>query len=90
MNGDESLHITVKKPPDPNPIRTIGVFDDPQSPVIGATVEHFLSNCGVPKDLEFIENVKDEVLKLLSTHSIVAVAREGKLVTVYLNDNSTS
>ena len=83
MNSNESLHLTVKRPPDPHPVKTLGVFDDLNNPNLPQLIQLYLSGIVFqPKDAEFTQNVKDEVLKLLSSHKIIGVASQGNLTTV--------
>lgn len=84
MKSNQSVHITIKQPPDPNPVRTLGIFDDPDNPNLPQIIQSFLSNTFIPKDEDFKTNVKDEVLKLLTTSSVIAVSRQGPITTVYL------
>jgi len=87
MNSNQSIHITIKQPPNPEPIRTLGIFDDPDNPALPMIFQHILDNLQFsPKSREFEDNVKDEVLKLLSTTKIVAVARNDKTTLVYFQD----
>lgn len=80
MQSNESLHLTIKKPPNPNPTSTIAILshtDDLDS--LLTIVRHYLSGVtSVPKDVEFLDNVKDEVLKALSTGTVLTVARHTK------------
>lgn len=85
MNSNQSLHITIKEPPDPNPKKTLGVFDDLDNPNLPQMIQHFLSTKFTPKDNEFTENVKDEVLKLLGTDKVIGVAREGDITLIYMS-----
>ena len=87
MKKDESIHITVKRPPDPNPVKTIGIFSDPDDPAIKGSIDHFLNKPFEPKSEEFTQNVKDEVMKLLMSHKVVAVARKGTQTLVYFNES---
>ena len=87
MKNNQSLHLTIKQPPDPKPVRTIGIFDDPDGPHIPQLINHFLTALDFePKSLEFEGNVRDEVLKLLTTQKPVAVAKQGKLTIVYFQE----
>lgn len=83
MKSNQSVHLTIKEPPDPQPIKTLGIFDDPDNPNIPQLIQLYLSGIVFqPKDVEFTQNVKDEVLKLLSSHKILGVASQGNLTTV--------
>lgn len=84
MKDNQSLHITIKQPPNPNPIKTLGIFDDPDNPAIPQVINSFLQNPFETKSKEFTENVKDEALKLLTTKKVIAVARQGTLDVIYL------
>lgn len=84
MKSNQSIHLTIKQPPNPNPVRTLGIFEDPDNPSLKQIIDHFLNTLDFePKDQEFIDNVKDEVLKLLSTQKVVGVAKKGPLTLVY-------
>lgn len=83
MKNNESLHITIKKPPDPNPVRSLASFDNPKS-IEPQIIQSILSGVdAVPKSTEFEGNLKDEVLKLLSEEKVVAVQRQKNLTLVY-------
>lgn len=84
MKDNQSLHLTIKQPPNPEPIKTLGIFSDPDNPELIQVIRHFLTtNKFEPKSEEFEGNVKDEVLKLISTQKPIAVSRMGKLTAVY-------
>lgn len=83
MKSNQSLHLSIKEPPNPQPIKTLGIFDDPDNPNLPQLIQLYLSGIVfAPKDTEFIQNVKDEVLKLVASHQIVGVASQGNLITV--------
>ena len=83
MKSNQSLHLSIKEPPNPQPIKTLGIFDDPDNPNLPQLIQLYLSGIVfAPKDTEFIQNVKDEVLKLVASHKIVGVASQGNLITV--------
>lgn len=85
VTSNQSLHLTIKKPPDPNPVKTLGIFDDLDNPNLPQVIHHFISGTAFePKSEEFETNVKDEVLKLLVSEKTIAVARKGDLTLVYL------
>lgn len=84
MKNNQSLHLTIKEPPNPEPIRTLGIFDDPDNPNLPHLISSFLNPITfAPKSSEFKENVKDEVLKLLSEEKPIAVSRQGTFTLVY-------
>lgn len=83
MKSNQSLHLTIKEPPNPQPIKTLGIFDDPDNPNLPQLISLYLSGVVFqPKDIEFSQNVKDEVTKLLISHKIIGVATQGNLTTV--------
>jgi len=87
MKNNQSIHLTIKQPPNPKPIRTIGIFDDPDNPAIRQVIDHFLNTLDFePKSKEFSDNVKDEVLKLITTQKPIAVAKKGTLTLVYFQE----
>lgn len=89
MKPNQSVHLTIKEPPNPNPIKTLGIFDDPDNPNLPQLIQLYLSGIVFqPKDIEFSQNVKDEALKLLTTHKIIGVCSQGNLVTVVFQGNS--
>jgi hypothetical protein len=82
MPLNQSVHLTIKEPPNPNPVRTLGIFELPIEPSI---INAFLSGVGgLPKDAEFIDNVKDEVLKVLSQGTVQSVARSDNLFHIII------
>lgn len=88
MKSNQSLHITIKEPPNPEPVRTIGIFDDLDAPSLPSIVSAFLAATRFdPKSSEFQQNVKDEVLALLTKEKVVAVRREADVTIVYLTRN---
>lgn len=83
MKPNQSVHLTIKEPPNPHPIKTLGIFDDPDNPNLTQLISLYLSGVVFqPKDTEFTENVKDEVIKLIASHKIIGVANQGNLTTV--------
>lgn len=77
------MHLSIQQPPNPQPIKTLGIFDDPDNPNIPQLLQLYLSGVVFePKDNEFRENVKDEVLKLLASHTVIGVAKQGDLISV--------
>lgn len=86
MKSNQSIHLTIKQPPNPNPIKTLGIFDDPDSPAVKKVISHFLEDTPFePKDQQFEGNIKDEVLALLSTSKTVAVSKKSNLTIIYLH-----
>jgi hypothetical protein len=87
MKNNQSLHLTIKQPPNPKPIRTIAILDDPDNPNVPQLINHFLAGIDFePKSQEFEGNVKDEVLKLLTSQKPIAVARQGRITVVYFQE----
>lgn len=87
MKNNQSIHIAIKQPPNPNPVKTLGIFDDLDNPHIAQVVSSFLQHTKFePKSKEFTDNVKDEVLKLIATCKPIAVARQGTLTVVYFQE----
>lgn len=63
------------------------MFDDPDNPALRQVIDHFLNTLDFePKSNEFLDNVKDEVLKLLSSQKPIAVAKKGTLTVVYFQE----
>ena len=84
MKNNQSLHLTIKQPPNPNPVKTLGIFDDLDNPNLPQVINQFISGTTFePHSQEFDGNVKDEVLKLISSEKPIAVARQGNLTVVY-------
>ena len=76
MQQNQDFHITVKQPPNPNPVRTIAILENPSLPTVRAIIDAFLSEVGdAPKSPEFIENVKEEAFKAIALGKIIAVSR---------------
>jgi hypothetical protein len=87
LKNNQSIHLTIKQPPDPKPVRSLGIFDDPDNPTIRQVIDHFLNTLDFdPKSQEFTDNVKDEVLKLISTQKVLGVAKKGTLTLVYFQE----
>lgn len=88
MKNAQSLHLTVKQPPNPEPIKTLGVFANLDNPAIKDVIYHYLGTVEYePKSDEFVGNVKDEVLKLLSSSTPIAVSKlSGNLTVVYFQN----
>lgn len=84
MKSNQSLHISVKQPPNPNPVRSIAVFDDLSNPTLPAMIQTLLSGIpNVPKDEEFKQNVREEALQALLKGTVCSVTRmDGHLVIV--------
>lgn len=87
MKSNQSLHLTIKQPPNPNPVRTIAVFSDVSDKALPGILTAYLSEVkAMPKDAKFLENVKDEVLQALATGTVLTVAREGKLLHITIRE----
>ena len=85
MKSNQSLHLTIKEPPDPNPKRTLGVFDDLDNPSLPSIINAFISNTEFKsKATDFERNVTDEALKLLTKEKVIAVRREADTTIIYL------
>lgn len=83
MNSNQIINISLQEPPNPKPIKSLGLITDPDNPNVPQLIQLYLSGVVFqPKDTEFINNVKDEVLKLLGTHKIIGVAKQGNLISV--------
>lgn len=83
LKSNQSIHISIQEPPNPKPISSLAILQDPDNPNIPQLIQLYLSGIIFqPKDTEFIGNVKDEVLKLLGTTKVIGVARKGNLTTV--------
>lgn len=83
MKPNQSIHISIQEPPNPKPISALAVLQDPDNPAIPQLIQLYLSGIVFdPKNTEFIDNVKDEVLKLLGTAKVLGVARKGNITTV--------
>lgn len=90
MKSNQSIHISIQEPPNPKPVKTVGILTDPDNPNIHQLIQLFLSGIVFdPKDNEFRENVKDEALKLLSSHNIIGVAKRGNLISVVFENNQS-
>lgn len=85
MKSNQSIHISIKEPPNPKPIRSLGLFENSNEPSLIEVISQFIKGFNLdPKDPTFVENVKDEAMKLLATRKVIAVAREGQLEVIYL------
>lgn len=84
MKNNQSLHLTIKQPPNPNPIKTLGIFDDLDNPNLPQVINQFIDGITFnPHSQEFEGNVKDEVLKVVAMYKPIAVAKQGNLTVVY-------
>ena len=89
MKSNQSIHITINEPPNPKPVKSLGILTDPDNPNIPQLIQLYLSGVVFdPKDNEFRENVKDEVIKLLASHNIIGAAKQGNLVSVVFESRS--
>lgn len=85
MKNNQSIHISIKEPPNPTPIRTLGIFDDPDSPHIPQVIQSLIAGLNFEsKSKEFEDNVKDEAYKLLSQYKPVAAIKQGNLIAIYV------
>ena len=83
MKSNQSIHISIQEPPNPTPIRSLGILTDPDNPNVQQLISLYLSGIVFsPKDAEFTNNVKDEVLKLIASNNIVGVIKQGNLISV--------
>lgn len=90
MKDNQSLHLTIKEPPNPEPVKTLGVFTNLDNPAIKEVIYHYIKSLAViaePQSDEFINNVKDEVLKLLTSATPIAVSRQNNITIVYFKEN---
>lgn len=89
MKSNQSVHISIKQPPDPNPVRSIGIFEHTSDPSLASVIHHFLLGMiQEPKEPSFTQNVKDEAMKLLMERRVLAVARmEDGTEIIYLKPN---
>jgi hypothetical protein len=90
MKDNQSLHLTIKEPPNPEPVKTLGVFTDLDNPAIKEVIYHYMQSLAAISDTksdEFIGNVKDEVLKLLSSAKPIAVSRQSNITIVYFEES---
>jgi hypothetical protein len=84
MKNNQSLHLTIKQPPNPNPIKTLGIFDDLDNPNLPQVINSFIDGITFnPHSQEFEGNVKDEVLKVVAMYKPIAVLKQGNLTVVY-------
>ena len=82
MNQIISIHL--KTPPNPNPDSTLAAF---QLPIDISLLHTFLSGIAdLPKDAEFIQNVREEAMKAISNGVIVAVYRKNNLLTIQVKE----
>lgn len=87
MKSNQSIHVTIKQPPNPEPIRTLGIFEDPDNPQIPQLIQFLITGIKFePKSSEFDTNIKDEVYKLLGQAKPIGMIRQGKLVAVYFQE----
>lgn len=87
MKDNQSIHITIKQPPNPEPVRSLGIFEDPDNPAIPQLIQSLISGIKFePKSSEFDINVKDEAYKLLGHAKPIGMIRQGKLVAIYLQE----
>lgn len=88
MKPNQSIHVTIRQPPDPEPVRSLGILgSEIGTETITKLVTHFLENEPTYKDPEFLNNVKDEVLKALANGTVLTVVREGNLVHITIQQN---
>lgn len=89
MRSNQSLHLTIKQPPNPNPIRTLGVFSDINDAALPSIIQAFLSEVqAMPKDAEFLDNVKDEVMKALVNGTVLTVARKDGVLHITIREKT--
>jgi hypothetical protein len=87
MLQSQSLHIHIKEPPNPNPIRTLGVFSNLSDSALRSIIESFLSEIQAePHSEEFEGNVRDEVYKILSTGTVLSVCRRDGYMQVNIRE----
>jgi hypothetical protein len=78
----QSLHITIKEPP--KVVRSLGVFQG-YSPEVAEPfiklIESFL-RASPPKDIEFVQNTREEIVSLILNSEVLGVQREGSIYTI--------
>jgi len=80
--ANQTISLSIKEPPNPEPVRTLGIF---ALPVDLSIIEAFLSGVPAPAhDATFLGNVKDEVLKALAECQVLTVMRQDKILTITL------
>jgi hypothetical protein len=86
MQPNQSLHITIKEPPNPEPVKTLGIFTSTPEPLLLNIVSSFLSEVTPAKSEEFSGNVKDEVYKVLRHGTILTVSRSNGVLTITVKE----
>jgi hypothetical protein len=88
MKPNQSIHVTIRQPPNPEPVRSLGILgSELGADTITTLVSRFLVNEPTYKDPEFLQNVKDEVLKALASGNVISVIREGSLTHITIDQN---
>lgn len=86
IKPNQSLHVTIKEPPNPEPISTLGIFTALPNDALRTVLDIFLSEVTDAKAVDFTENVKDEVRKALQAGKVLAVSRLNGILTVYIQE----
>lgn len=83
MKSNQSLHLVVKEPPNPQPAKSLGIFDDLDNPNLPQILKAYLDGTAFElKSEEFKANVRTEVLRLLENGTVLTVARQGNILNV--------
>lgn len=89
MKSNQSLHVTVKEPPNNQPVKTLGIFSNVPDTALIPIIQGYLSGIdAAPKDAEFLQNVREEVIKVILTSEILTVARFDGLLQITLREST--
>lgn len=87
MKSNQSIHLSIKEPPNPEPVTTLGIFTDLDNPAVPQLIQSYIVGINFePKDSTFEGNVKDEVLKLIANQKILGVSRKGLITSVHFSE----
>jgi hypothetical protein len=83
MKANQSLHLVVKQPPNSQPVKSLGIFDDLDNPNLPRVIQNYLNGTLFePKSEDFKANVRTEVLRSIENGTIISVARQGDTLQV--------
>jgi len=89
MKSNQSLHITVKEPPNPEPVRSLGALSSLDSTTLLLVINKFLVEEGfTPKDAEFLQNCREEALKAITLGTVLTAARENGHTYIVIKDGT--
>jgi uncharacterized protein YqhQ len=90
MKSNQSLHLTVKQPPNDQPIKSLGIFSSLNDESIMTIIQSFLSEITAEeKDTTFTQNVREEAIKVILAGEVISVSRNQGILIIHVRERPT-